>query len=91
MILALAPKNDFLHDAKRANLHQDVMASPQFQLAAKTALLEYQVRLCNGPTDAALVAVHRLRGAEDFLRLLLNLGEPEKPKFEAKLEELKPV
>ena len=78
-MIAIQPKLDFLKDAKQASAHQDVMSHPSFQTAAKTALLEYQTQLCNGPAEAALVAVHRLRGAEDFLRILLNLGEPQKP------------
>lgn len=79
MTIHLQPKLDFLRDPKRGSSHQDVMASPFFQEAAKTALLEYQVRLAGGPAESAIVAVHRLKGAEDFLRILLNLGEPEKP------------
>lgn len=91
MIIDLQPKRDFLRDSKRGSAHQDVMSSPFFQDAAKAALLEYQVRLANGPVEAAIVAVHRLRGAEDFLRILLNLGEPEKPQVKAESQALIPT
>ena len=67
------------------------MADPRFQSAAQAALLEYQVRLCGGPSDSAVVAAHRLKGAEDFLRVLLNLGEPEKPRVAAASDALIPT
>lgn len=91
MSISLSPKFDFCRDPKRAGNHQDLMAHPSFQEAAKAALLEYQVRLVNGPAETAIVAAHRLKGAEDFLKVLLNLGEPDAPRMVPESGALTPV
>jgi len=80
--ISLSPKADFLRDASRASAHQDVMASPQFKTAAATALLAYQynkLRLVGDPTNPAAISL-KLQGAQEFLEVLMNLGEPEEPR-----------
>lgn len=77
--ISLSPKARFLANPKTAAEHADFMASPQFQAAAAAALLEYQIRVCpSEPTVLAIVA-SKLKGAQEFLSVLMNLGIPETP------------
>ncbi len=81
------PKADFLADKARASAHQDVVLSPQFREAAKTALLHYSSVL--DKTDGKSILL--LKGAEDFLNVLLNLGEALPPTEIPQEEYLNPI
>lgn len=77
--LSLNPKLDFQRDPKRAGAHQDIMANPRFTEAAKSAMLTLQYQLNAGdPQNPAAIAV-KIKGAQQFLDILLNLGEPDLP------------
>lgn len=79
--LTISPKQRFLSDQKRASAHTDHMAAPTFFEAASMALLEYQYRSISGDPQVMTIAAAKLRGAQEFLRVLMNLGLPEeKPK-----------
>lgn len=69
-------KNDLL-----AKAHRELVVTDAFQVAVEMALLQYQASLHSDITpnvsaaDAAL-KFQRLEGAQDFVKILLNLGEP---------------
>ena len=75
--LSLSPKAAFCSDTARASSHSDTMASPSFQAACSAALLEYQYRACGGDPALAASVTFKLRGAQEFLGILMNLGLPE--------------
>jgi hypothetical protein len=91
MKIALTPKHDFLSDKLRASTHQDVVASPQFKSAAQLALLEMQFR--SGFTNIGEASINyiKLKGAQEFLTILINLGEPDEPRRNHTQESLNPV
>jgi hypothetical protein len=91
MKISLTPKADFLADKQRASLHQDIMASPQFKSAAQFALLEMQLRSDFTNLGDASVAQIKLKGAQEFLRILMNLGEVDKPNARQSDDNLIPV
>jgi hypothetical protein len=78
MKISLTPKLDFLADKTRASTHQDFMASPAFKSAALAALLQMQLNQTVTNLGDASIAQIQLKGAEQFLRILMNLGESEK-------------
>lgn len=53
------------------------MASPAFHAAASAALLEYQMRIASPEPNIAAAATYKLRGAQEFLGLLMTIGEPD--------------
>ena len=75
--LTLSPKQRFLSNQKRAASHTEAMAAPSFFEAASMALLEYQYRSIGGDPQVLAIAAAKLRGAQEFLRILMNLGLPE--------------
>src|SRR5688572_24674172 len=75
--LRLTPKDDFLRDASRASLHSDSMSAPSFRAAASAALLEYQLRIASSEPSIAAVTAFKLRGAQEFLTILMQLGVPD--------------
>lgn len=86
MTISIQPKGDFLKDKTRASKHQDVMANPEFRENCKVALLEMQLAM---PVDGQ--SILKLKGAKEFLDILLNLGEPSVP-FAAQLDKpLNPI
>lgn len=88
--LSISPKLRFLSDQKRASAHTDRMAAPTFFEAASMALLEYQYRSISGDPQVLTVAAAKLRGAQEFLRILMNLGLPEPRAAEAPDGQLTP-
>lgn len=75
--ITLSPKQRFLGVPATAAAHSDIMASPQFQAAAAAALLEYQYRVCPVDPTVLMVSAAKLKGAQEFLNVLMNLGVPE--------------
>lgn len=75
--LSLSPKARFLADPAVASAHSDLMASPAFLSAASAALLHYQYKAVGGDPAVLAVSAAKLRGAQEFLRELLNLGFAE--------------
>lgn len=80
MTIKLTPKDTFRADKPVAQAHSDIAASQAFQTAASVALLEYQFRMASGEPTVAAVTAFKLRGAQEFLGILLNLGEPDETK-----------
>lgn len=91
MNISLQPKQDFLRDTKKAGTHQDVMASPLFHEAAKMALLEYQRSFMYADAVQGAIVSLKVKGAHEFLAVLMNLGEPGKPTVTRPDEQLNPV
>lgn len=77
MTIKLTPKDTFRADKPAAQAHSDITAGTPFQNAASVALLEYQFRMASGEPTVAAVTAFKLRGAQEFLAILLNLGEPD--------------
>lgn len=77
--LTLAPKALFLAHKADASTHSDYMASPLFHAAAQAALLECQRTWCGGEVQSLTVAGIKLRGAQEFLATLMNIGVPTVP------------
>jgi hypothetical protein len=75
--ITLNPKARFLANPAVASAHSDLMASPAFQQAAATALLTYQYRLGAGDAQVLALSFSKLRGAQEFLREMMNLGLPD--------------
>lgn len=75
--ITLSPKQRFCADPKVAAAHSDVMASREFINAASVALLEFQYRVCPADPSVLMVSAAKLKGAQEFLGVLLNLGLPE--------------
>ena len=75
--ITLNPKARFLSNHPVASAHSDQMASPAFQQAAAVALLAYQYRLGSGDAQVLALSMSKLRGAQEFLRELMNLGLPD--------------
>ena len=74
--ISISPKLRYVGDTGAAAVHSDLMASPAFQRAASTALLEYQYRIARGDLAALSISAAKLRGAQEFIDVLLNLGIP---------------
>lgn len=77
MNIRLTPKDTFRDNKQAASAHSDVMASKAFKDAVSTALLEYQFRMASAEPQVAAVTSFRLKGAQEFISILLNLGEPD--------------
>jgi len=78
--MTLAPKARFLK-TPHAKLHADIVVTESFQSACEAAMLEMQVGLPAATNPANGWDAHsRMQGAKDFLYILLNLAEPEKPR-----------
>jgi hypothetical protein len=75
--ISLSPKARFCANTTAAAAHSDLMATPAFQSAAASALLEYQYRTCPAEPTVLAIAASKLKGAQEFLAVLLNLGIPE--------------
>jgi hypothetical protein len=75
--IALSPKKRFLNNPAIASSHSDLMASPAFQEAARTALLAYQQHVLTVDPTGLTIAAAKLRGAQEYLNTLMNLGLPE--------------
>jgi len=74
--MELNPKASFLK-GDHAKAFADISANPVFHHALEVALSEMQL---SPPKNADAAANwHRLEGAKEFARLLLNLTEPPPP------------
>lgn len=76
------PKQRFAEIKDLVSKHRDLVASPQFQVAADFALLEYQRQLSMTPFENynACAASHmRVVGAQEFLQQFRNLAETSVP------------
>lgn len=76
--MTLTPKKDFRENKALSQGWSDFVSSPQFEAAAKAALLELQFANMTGlqPAENAF----RLHGAQQFLDILMRLTDsPEIP------------
>lgn len=91
MKVSLTPRFDFLADKRKLIAHQELVVSPVFKEAAMAALLEYQFTLKAALlADGALIAL-KLKGAEDFLNIFLNLAEESIERDRPEEDALHPV
>ncbi len=80
------PKQRFLANKKAVEMHNANFSTDPVQNSINTALLQYQRRL--GAMDSTDVVscsafYNRLKGAQEFVGILLNLAEtPEAPAVE---------
>lgn len=74
--MTLTPRDDF-RKSDFAKGWSDVVASPRFEAAAKTAMLEMQMSLCTGglTDETAKANSYRLHGARQFLDMLMSLTD----------------
>lgn len=88
----LSPKANFIRDGKKADAHQEVMLSPQFQHAAQVALAEYACQLASLDVSMQATSGLKLQGARAFAETLMNLGVPEMPSaYSDDSTELRPI
>lgn len=78
-VISLSPKAMFCGDKAAASAHSDIMASPPFKIAAQSALLAYQYTVLGGDPAVLAISAAKVRGAQEFLRVLMNIGLPEAP------------
>lgn len=79
-----SPKARFLANKDFVNKHHDLIQSPEFQRGLDYALLEMQRRLADRnpqTTQDAMGAYYEAKGATDFVKLLKNLAESERPQI----------
>ncbi len=73
----LTPRKDF-RDSQLSKGWADVVASPQFEAAAKAAMLEFLFDIHPATTtELGGAATHRLIGAKMFLDKLMSLADGE--------------
>lgn len=75
--ITLSPKARFCSDKRAASEHSDYMATPAFQSAAAAAMLSYQYKVCPSEPTVLAISASKLKGAQEFLRELMNIGIPE--------------
>ncbi len=74
--MSLDPRARFLRDGEAATQHANLAASTSFQKAVDACLLQYHARMpAINDTFTALAHAHRMEGARDFARLLLEFCE----------------
>lgn len=76
--MTLTPRKDF-RESPLAKGWGDIVTSPQFELAAKTAMIELQYSVATGaltPENAA-AAAYRMHGARMMLDMLMSLVDSE--------------
>lgn len=72
----LTPRKDF-RESPHANGWADLCASPQFEAAAKAAMLQMSMDTL-APLASGIVAsseAHQIYGAQKFLKILMSLGD----------------
>lgn len=79
-----SPKSRFLSDKRAVESHNEIFSRPEAGLSLSMALLQYQHYLCSqqpipGDLTGAAFNHNRLRGAQEFVGVLLNLGETTLP------------
>lgn len=90
-MISLAPRMDFRADEDRLKRHAKLCESSEFHHALQTALLTLQQRQVYSNLTEASASAIKLKGAQEFVSILLNLSEPEKPGAEPQLPPLNPV
>lgn len=90
------PRAEFQANSANIQRHAKLLDNSHFQYALQTALAEYARDLTTGISESdfnAQAAAHlKLRGAQRFVDLLLNLAEPQiRPKVTPLSQNLKPT
>jgi hypothetical protein len=80
-MISLNYKAQFQRNTQLVKMHKELVVSDGFQITVEMALLQYvSSQQTSAPAEAAL-AMNRILGAQEFIRVLLNLAEqPELPK-----------
>jgi hypothetical protein len=72
------PKANFLQDKQSVKVHADIFSSALARAVIDTALLQYQRTVCLHESEYE-ARFNRIKGASDFVEVLLNLGETFQP------------
>lgn len=85
-----SPKQQLMSDAKRISRHRDLVASDQMLDSTATAMLEYQrmLSLSTADSNAAAANMFKLKGAQEFLIVLVNLSEAQKQPEPSRIQRL---
>lgn len=82
--MILTPKAKFLSAPDLAKRHHETVSSGNFQYACECAMLQFikEAPRLDDPVGAA-ANYHRIVGAQEFLKVLLTLGEEPRPVTQA--------
>ncbi len=73
------PKSRFLDSRRFADSHRELVVSDSFRTASESALLHFVLEIPAASTDLIAAANwHRVEGAREFLKTLINLAEVHK-------------
>ena len=67
----LSPKETFISNVARSDAHAELCMRPDFKIAVEYAWAEFAWR--QEPTDPTVCV--QLKGAREFLKIFLNLGD----------------
>jgi hypothetical protein len=70
-----SPKSRFLQNKKFIAGHVALFDTEQARQSIDTALLQYQNYLCDMGASIPAELFNRMKGAQDFVNILMNLGE----------------
>lgn len=87
MALILNPKERFIADSRAADAHGELCRSPHFIRACEVAWAEFTLKQQTADATTGL----RIDGAREFLKTLLNIGEPITPTRNKLPDQLTPV
>jgi hypothetical protein len=76
------PKQEFLESAAACKAHRELMQNPALRRSFNAALLHHQRRLTSAVEidgNAAAAYFLKIKGAQEFLDILINLAEPATP------------
>lgn len=79
-----SPKERFLANRDFVNKHHDLIQLPEFQRGLDYALLQMSRELAlreTATTQDAMGAYYESKGANEFVKILKNLAESERPQI----------
>jgi hypothetical protein len=80
-MISLDYKAQFLKNETLAKAHRELVLQDSFQVAVEMALLLYISKQSPKSSVDDAMALHRITGAQEFVSVLLNIGEhPQVPK-----------
>ncbi len=90
IILNPTPKQQVTANSKRIALHRAVVETTGFQDAINMGLLQYQRMLAESTVDSnvAAASMFKLKGAQEFVQVLIHLTHHTSIKTESKIAQL---
>ena len=76
MTVSLNYKAQFQKNETLAKAHRELVVTDAFQVAVEMALLQYMSSQIAKDSVSDAMSLHRILGAEEFVKVLLNLAEP---------------